>query len=179
MPLPRQALRVFCLLAWALLLMQSPALAHAANKGDVSFGYSRSGSDIFYPNTPGLNGWDLDGQVHWKPFIGIEGDVAHYGLGANSSVPRTTAVLFGPKVSVGPSAFKVFGHFLAGGEHSANSGGAPISGGAFTYAYGAGADVPIAPFLGWRVQLDHLSAPSQSPSQGTHVRFTTGIVLRF
>ncbi len=78
-------------------------------------------------------------------------------MGADASVPRTTTVLFGPKVSVGPPAIKVFGHFLMGGEHSANSGGAPISGGVFAYAYGAGADVPILPFFGWRVQLDHLT----------------------
>jgi hypothetical protein len=180
MPLPQQAFRALCLLAWTFLLVQFPARAHAANKGDVSFGYSRTGSDIFYPDTPGLNGWDLDGQVHWKPFIGIEGDVAHYGLGASSGVPRTTTVLFGPKVSVGPPAIQVFGHFLVGGEHSANSGGAtPISGGAFAYAYGAGADMPLVPFLRWRLQLDHLSAPNQSPPQGTHIRFTTGIVFRF
>lgn len=179
MPLPRRAFPVLFLLALGTLLMLFPARVRAANQGDVFFGYSRTGSDIFYPNTPGLNGWDLDGQVHWKPFVGIEGDVAHYGLGANASVPRTTGVLFGPKVSVGPAGFKVFGHFLAGGEHSANSAGAPISGGAFACAYGAGADVPILPFFGWRVQLDHLSAPSQSPSGGTHVRFTTGIVFRF
>jgi hypothetical protein len=180
MSFPQQASRILCLLALCAFIIQFPAQARAAGKGDVFFGYSRTGSDIFYPSTPGLNGWDLDGQVHWKPFIGIEGDVAHYGLGADSSVPRTTTVLFGPKVSVGPAAIKVFGHFLVGGEHSANSSAVtPISGGAFAYAYGAGADVPIAPFLGWRVQLDHLSAPTQSPSEGTHVRFTTGIVLRF
>jgi hypothetical protein len=179
MPLPQRAFRVLCLFAWVVILMLYPARVRAANKGDVFFGYSRTGSDIFYPGTGGLNGWDFDGQVHWKPFIGIEGDVAHYGWGADASVPRTTTVLFGPKVSVGPPAIKVFGHFLMGGEHSANSGGAPISGGAFAYAYGAGADVPILPFFGWRVQLDHLSAPSQSPSEGTHVRFTTGVVFRF
>ena len=179
MPLPQRAFRVLCLLALSILFIPFAVPAHAANKGDVSLGYSRTGSDIFYPNTGGLNGWDLDGQVHWKPFIGIEGDVAHYGLGANSSVPRTTTVLFGPKASVGPAGFKVFGHFLVGGEHSANHGGAPISGGAFAYAYGAGADIPFLPFFAWRLQLDHLSAPSQSPSQGTHVHFTTGIVFRF
>lgn len=179
MPLPQQAFRVFCVVVLSVFLFQLPAPACAADKGDVSFGYSRTGSDIFYPNTGGLNGWDLDGQVHWKPFVGVEGDLAHYGLGANSSVPRTTTVLFGPKVSVGPPFVKVFGHFLVGGEHSANSGGAPVSGGAFAYAYGAGADLPLAPLLRWRVQLDHLSAPGPSPSQGTHVRFTTGIVLHF
>ena len=164
----------------AASLMLFCVRAHAGNDGDVAFGFSRTGSDIFYPNTGGLNGWDFDGQIHWKPLIGIEGDLAHYGLGANGSVPRTTTVLFGPKVSVGPAGFKVFGHFLMGGEHSANSGAPnPISGGAFAYAYGAGADIPFIPLLAWRLQLDHLSAPTQSPSNGTHVRFTTGIVLRF
>jgi hypothetical protein len=179
MPFPWTS-RILFLLGLGTFLIQFPVQARAASKGDAFFGYSRTGSDIFYPNTSGLNGWDLDGQVHWKPFIGIEGDVAHYGIGANSSVPRTTTVLFGPKVSFGPSGFKVFGHFLAGGEHSANSSSTtPISGGTFAYAYGGGADVPFAPFFGWRIQLDHLSAPTQSPSEGTHVRFTTGIVFRF
>jgi hypothetical protein len=178
MPLPQQAFRLLCLFTIGLLMAQFPAQARAANLGDVFFGYSRTGSDIFYPNTGGLNGWEADGQLHWKPFVGIEGDVAHYGLGAGSSAPRTTTVLFGPKVSVGPSAIRVFGHFLVGGKHSANSGGS-VSGGAFTYAVGAGADLPLAPFLRWRVQVDHLTAVGQSPAEGTHVRFTTGIVLRF
>jgi len=180
MPFPQQAPRIFWLFASIAILIGFSAEARAAGKGDVYFGYSRTGSDIFYPGTGGLNGWDLDGQFHWKPFIGIEGDIGHFGVGASSNVPRTTTVLFGPKVSVGPSAIKVFGHFLVGGEHSANnSAAAPVSGGAFAYALGAGADVPFAPFFGWRVQVDHLSAPTQSPGEGTHVRFTTGIVLRF
>jgi len=179
MPFPR-AFRGLSLLALSALIIHFPAPARAASQGDVSVGYSRTGSDIFYPGTPGLNGWEADGQLHWKPFIGIEGNVARYGLGADASVPRTTTVLFGPKVSVGPSFIKVFGHFLVGGEHSANNSAiAPISGGSFAYAYGAGADLPLAPMLRWRLQLDHLSAPSQSPAEGTHVRFTAGIVLRF
>lgn len=175
-----RALRISGLSVCALLFVLCGTRASAGSEGDLAFGYSRTGSDIFYPNTGGLNGWDFDGQIHWKPFIGIEGDLAHYGLGANSSVPRTTTVLFGPKVSVGTARFKVFGHFLMGGEHSANSGGpSRISGGAFAYAYGAGADIPFAPLLAWRLQLDHLSAPTQSPANGTHLRFTTGIVLQF
>jgi hypothetical protein len=162
-----------------LLGLASPA--QAANKGDVSLGYTRTGSNIFYPNTGGLNGWDMDGQIHWKPFIGVEADVSHYGLGAGSGVPRTTAVLFGPKLSAGTAGFKFFGHFLVGGAHSSNNGAepTPISGGAFTYALGAGADVPLAPLFAWRVQVDRLSAPNRSPSSATHARFVTGIVFRF
>lgn len=180
MRLPRQAIRILCLFAFTELLIQFSAKARAVDQGDVFIGYGRTGSGIFYPYTPGLNGWDLDGQVHWKPFLGIEGDIGHYGLGANASVPRTTAVLFGPKVSVGVAGFKLFGHFLMGGEHSANSSAVtPISGGAFAYAYGAGADIPIAPFFAWRMQLDHLSAPTQSPAGGSRMRFMTGLVVRF
>ncbi len=180
MPIPQRALPICLALAIASILLGLAPTAHAANKGDISLGYSRTGNNTFYPNVGGLNGWDLDGQVSWKPFIGIEGDVAHYGLGAGSGVPRTTTFLFGPKISVGAAGFKFFGHFLVGGEHSANSSTViPISGNALTYAAGAGLDAPIAPFFAWRVQLDRISAINQSPANGTHARFTTGIVFRF
>jgi hypothetical protein len=180
MPIPHLAQRSSSALVFGLVLLGFAAPARAASKGDVSLGYSRTGNDTFYSAAGGLNGWDMDGQIHWKPFIGIEADVAHYGLGANAAVPRTTTVLFGPKASVGAAGFKFFGHFLVGGEHSANSSSTtPISGGAFTYALGAGADVRIAPLFAWRLQVDRLSAPSQSPSNGTHARFITGIVFRF
>jgi hypothetical protein len=74
---------------------------------------------------------------------------------------------------------KVFVHALLGGEHSANSSGASISGGSFAYALGGGVDVPIAPFFGWRAMVDHFSAPTVSPGDSNHVRFSTGIVFRF
>lgn len=180
MPIPQLALRTSLILAIGVVLLALPFPARAANKGDVSFGYSRTGNDTFYPNVGGLSGWDLDGQVRWKRFIGIEGDVARYGMGANATVPRTTAVLFGPKVSFGTAGYKVFGRFLVGGEHSANSSAStPISGGALAYALGAGAEGPIAPFFAWKVQVDRISAIGQSPSTGTHVRFSTGVVFRF
>jgi hypothetical protein len=180
MPIPHRAFQLRLSLATFCILLILPSLSRAANLGDISLGYSRTGDNTFYPNVGGLNGWDLDGQVRWKPFIGVEGDVAHYGLGADSSIPRTTTVLFGPKLSVGAAGFKFFGHFIVGGEHSANSGGpTPISHGSFAYALGAGADLPLAPFFAWRVQVDRLSAPLISPSNGTHARFTTGIVFRF
>jgi hypothetical protein len=174
------ALRVSLALAFGAIPLSLPTPARAASKGDVFFGYSRTGNNTFYPNVGGLNGWELDGQVRWKRFIGAEADVAHYGLGANAAVPRTTTVLFGPELSLGTAGYKVFGHFLVGGEHSANSSGStPISGGAFAYALGAGAEGPIAPLFAWRVQVDRISAINQSPSSGTHARFSSGIVFRF
>jgi hypothetical protein len=70
-------------------------------KGDAYFGYSRTGNDAFYPGVGGLNGWEaaLFVKIH-KPFLGVEADVSHYGLGANSAIPRTTAVMAGPRVGV-------------------------------------------------------------------------------
>jgi hypothetical protein len=112
-----------------------------------------------------------------KPFLGVEADVGQYGLGANSAVPRTTAVMAGPRLSAGTLGFTIFAHGLAGGEHSANNAG--TSGGAFAYALGGGLDVRIAPFFAWRVAGDYLNAPTQSPATGSHSRFSTGLVFRF
>lgn len=180
-PLRRQLFAGFLLASSFILLTCSPSAYAQIPNGDLFFGFSRTGSDTFYPNVGALNGWEAGGYLKIrKPFLGVEGDVAHYGLGANSSVPRTTTALFGPRFTLHASGFAVFVHGLVGGEHSANSGGpTPISGGALAYALGGGLDVPLAPFFAWRIQGDRLSAPSLSPSGGTPARFTTGIVFRF
>ena len=166
------------------LSIQLPA-AHAEEvkvpKGDAYFGFTRTGTDTFYPNVGGLNGWEgaLHVKLH-KPFIGIEGDVSHYGLGANSTVPRTTTFMAGPRITVGVLGPKIFAHALAGGEHSANSGGpTPISADALAWALGGGLDVPIAPFFAWRVAGDYIHAHGYSPANGTPARFSTGLVFRF
>jgi len=182
MSIPSRLAYTCILLVFSSILLSLPPAAQAqVPKGDLFFGYSRTGNDTFYPNVGGLSGWEATGHFKIrKPFLGVEGDVAHYALGANSSVPRTTTVLFGPRVTLGAAGIKIFGHGLLGGEHSANNNNNPsISGGTFAYALGVGVDLPLVPFFAWRVQVDRLSAPSQSPSGATHARFTTGIVLRF
>jgi hypothetical protein len=172
--------RSFVVVSCGLLLFAPVAMAQVP-KGDVYLGYSRTGNNTFYANAGGLNGWE--GALHVKlhrPFLGVEGDVSQYGLGANSSVPRTTVFLFGPRITVGALGPKVFAHALVGGEHSSNSGGSPsISGGALAFALGGGLDVPIAPFFAWRVAGDYLRAPTQSPAGSTPARFSTGLVFRF
>jgi hypothetical protein len=167
------------LLSSALLLLVSPPARAQVPKGDVYLGYTRTGNDTFYPGVGGLNGWDgaLHVKLH-KPFLGVEGDLSHYGLGANSSVPRTTTFIVGPRITLGALGPKVFAHALLGGEHSANKGGG-ISGGAIAYALGGGLDVPIAPFFAWRVAGDYLHAVGHSPPGGTPARFSTGLVFRF
>jgi hypothetical protein len=178
MPLCRPILHSFLrsVLTAFLLSFSSSAQAQLRNS-DAFFGYSRTGADTFYPNVGGLNGWEAALHIHLHPFFGAEGDVAHYGLGASVSVPRTTTVLVGPRVSLKAVGINLFVHGLIGGEHSANNNG--ISGGTFAYDVGGGVDLPIAPFFAWRISADRLSAPTLSPSTGNQARYNTGLVFRF
>lgn len=178
MPIPHSLPHVRLLLILLFILLASPAGVRAqVPKADVFFGYSRTGASTFSPNEGGLNGWEGAFNVKVKPLLGVEGDVSHYGLGAGASIPRTTAVLFGPRVTVGVAGIKLFAHGLLGGEHSSSSTG--ISNGAFALALGGGVDVPFAPFFAWRVQGDYLNATTESPAIGNHARFTTGLAFRF
>jgi hypothetical protein len=175
----RLILPIFLSIGCFFALFASPSAALPAGpKADVFLGYSRLNANTFYPNVGGLNGWT--GAMHVKlkkPFLGVEADVAQFGLGASATVPKTTTVMAGPRLTVGAMGFHVFAHGLAGGEHSSSSTG--ISGGALVYALGGGLDVPIAPFFSWRVAGDYLSAPTQSPATGSHSRISTGLVFRF
>ena len=173
-------IRVALFLAGILCIFSTRAHAVSLRDHDAFIGYSRLGSDAFYPHVGGLNGWEGALHIHVAPFLGVEGDVAHYGLGADSVIPRTTTVLIGPRVSVKALGINLFVHGMIGGEHSSNSdGGVHISQGAFAYDVGGGVDLPILPFFAWRFSADHISAPTVSPSGGTPARFNTGLVFRF
>ena len=169
---------IFILVTCAALAVSPVAHAQIRNH-DAFFGYSRLGSDAFYPNVGGLNGWDAAVHIHLRPFLGGEADVSHYGIGASASVPKTTTVMVGPRVTVKALGVALFAHGLIGGEHSSNSAGPRISGGTFTYAIGGGIDLPILPFFAWRLGGDRISAPTISPDSGDKFRFNTGLVFRF
>jgi hypothetical protein len=167
----------------SLAILTLACLAHSAHaigpKGDIYLGYSRLGNNAFYPNVDGLNGLEVAGHLKTGHFLGIEGDFAHYGYGASDATPKTTTVMFGPRVTVGAVGVHLFAHALLGGEHSANSAGASIDGGTFAYALGGGVDVPVAPFFGWRVNGDYIDAPTLSTQNATKARISTGLVFRF
>lgn len=166
---------------FALILLTAALLvlpATRATASDLYFGYSRLGANAFHSNTPGLNGWEAEGQFGFLPFLGIDLDVAHYGLGAAATVPHTTTAMVGPRVTVGAAGVHVYGHALFGAEHSTNSGNI-ISSTSMTVGAGGGVDFHIAPFFAWRVNGDYITAPTQSPSSANHYRFGTGLVFRF
>lgn len=163
-------------------ILAVPMFAHAAGPGgDVYLGYSRLGANEFYSNLPGLNGWEAAGHLKLAPFVGAELDASHYGMGASAVVPRSTVVLFGPRVTVGAAGVHVFAHGLGGVEHSTNNGTqpTPISGTAVAWALGGGVDFRLAPFFAWRVNGDYIAAPNQAGQNANHVRFGTGLVFRF
>ncbi len=173
----RFATFVLPILLFAVLALPADAIGP---KGDLYFGYSRLGADTFYSGTGGLNGWELAGHLHMAPFFGAEVDVSQYGLGASSITPRTTTVLFGPRITVGVSKVHVFAHGLVGVEHSGNSDSAiSISNTSMAIGAGGGADFRIAPFFAWRVTADYIDAPTESPHNGSKDRFSTGLVFRF
>jgi hypothetical protein len=171
---------ILILVAACIFLAPARSASAQLRNHDAFLGYSRLGSDAFYPNVGGLNGWEAALHIHLRPFFGVEGDVAHYGLGADAAVPRTTTVLVGPRISLKAAGINLFVRGMVGGEHSANGNvGTHISGGALAYDFGGGVDLPIAPFFAWRLSADRISAPTVSPSGGTPARFNTGLVFRF
>jgi len=160
------------------LLAPLPAARAIGPKGDAYLGFTRTGNDIFYPGVGNLNGWEAAIHLQLHPFLGGEGDISQFGLGAPAGTPRTTTYLFGPRVTLGAARIHLFGHALFGGEHSGSPDGS-ISGNAFAFALGGGLDVPLAPFFAWRIAGDYLKAPTQFPADGDPARFSTGLVFRF
>jgi hypothetical protein len=166
------------LLAVGVVGLLAPVAAAAeTSKADVSIGYSRLGKDTFHAGAGGLNGWEGSMNVKVKRFVGIEGDVARYGMGASASTPHSTVVMFGPRVTAGTAGVHVFVHALLGGEHTSNNVGLSETGAAVSL--GGGGDVRIAPFFAVRGSADWLDAPGKTPSGASRARYSVGVVCRF
>lgn len=161
-----------------LILLAVPGARAQLRNHDAYLGYSRLGANTFNANTGGLNGWNGALHIHLKPFLGAEADVSYYGLGADASTPKTTNVMFGPRVTLKALGFAVFVHGMAGVEHSWTSAGVHLSESTGTYAAGGGVDVPIFPFFAWRIAADHISRFSDVPADSSRFRFNTGLVFR-
>jgi hypothetical protein len=173
--------RFLLLLGVTVFLLSTGARAQLRNS-DAFLGYSRLGNDVYYPNVGGLNGFDAALHIHIAPFLGAEGDYSYYGLGADSSIPKTSTFMAGPRLTlkVPITGIRIFGHGLVGGAHSSNSGGGvSINETTGTYALGGGVDIRVFPFFAWRFAGDHISRFTDSPSTAQRWRFNTGLVFRF
>jgi hypothetical protein len=175
----RYFLLPICCLFLSLPLMAATASASGSNKADLFFGYSRLGSNAFSSNTGALNGWEASLHVKTYPFIGFEGNLSHYGIGAAPAAPHPTIFLFGPRVTLGTPVFQLYGHFLGGGAHADSSNTPKGSAGALTYALGGGVDFQAVPFLSWRFAADYLGVSGTKPTDSRPVRFSLGAAFRF
>jgi hypothetical protein len=104
-----------------ILLAFAPAAHALGDKADVYFGYSRVGANLYGPYTPGMNGWQAAAHVKPIPFVGVEGDVSHYGGSVGAGSAHATLIMFGPRVTAHAAGFSVFAHGLAGNVHYSSS----------------------------------------------------------
>jgi len=177
-------LRDLTLFLAVLLFPFAPAAYAKKVTADAYFGYSRAGANLYQPNTPAMNGWQFAMHIKPVPFVGIEGDVSHYGQTVNGFTQHVTLVMFGPRVTVHAAGFSVFAHGLAGIAHdSAKLTTFPGVGyDAASYALGAGADVPLLLGFKLRVTGDYLGnskAPGAGSASPAHYRFGVGVAYHF
>lgn len=175
-------LRGFMLLLAALLLSLGSATAHARNaKTDVYFGYSRAGANLYSPNSPGMNGWQLAMNVKAIPFIGVEGDVSHFAANLGAGSQHATLLMFGPRVTVGAMGISVFAHLLGGFDHFSSNAVSllpAISSTGTSYALGGGMDFPILLGLKIRATGDYLGN-NNAPPGASHYRIGVGVAYHF
>ncbi len=141
-----------------------------------------------------LNGWDASVEGGFAPWLGIVADVSRqYGSPFGYQEAQTTA-LFGPQISIhGIPRVIPFAHALVGVVHGTNRFSVPAciqvigvtcppiitTGNALATALGGGLDVKIfGPLWVRAIQADWLRA-HLNPDHHTHLRISTGIVLRF
>lgn len=175
---------ILSLFLGALLFSLGPSAQAKSVSGDAYFGYSRAGANLYSPNTAGMNGWQVAAHVKPMPFLGIEGDVSHYGADVGAGSQHATLIMFGPRLTVHGAGFSVFAHGLAGTVHFSSNAVAFLPGisyNAASYALGGGVDLPVFLSLKLRVTGDYLGntdAPSSQYSP-SHYRLGAGVAWHF
>lgn len=143
-------MKKLALLALGLVLLAIPAHAQSA---DASIGYSyfRTSSNGVSIDQNGVSG-SVAVYKHW---FGIAGDFGFYhGSPAGISV-NTSSFLFGPRLMLkNPSRINPFVQGMIGGVHGNASGIG--SGTDLAFSFGGGVDLPIAPALAVRPQIDYV-----------------------
>jgi hypothetical protein len=153
-----------------------------AQGADVYFGYSRVGNNLYAANTPGMNGWQA--AAHIKPFhfVGIEGDVSHYGQKGSGFTQQVTLAMIGPRITVHAAGVNLFAHGIAGIAHESATVTIYPSVGydATSYAFGGGADLPLFVALKLRATGDYLGNSEASLGNSpSHYRLGVGVAYHF
>ena len=178
-------MKVRCLLVFftAFVCLLIVPVQARADKGDVYFGYSRTGANLYAVYTPGMNGWQAAAHFKPLPFIGIEGDISRYTQTSGGFTQQVTLAMFGPRVTAHAAGFSVFAHGLGGVAHQHGTLVFYPSVGynAASYAIGGGVDVPLLLKFKLRATGDYLgngNAPSGSYSP-SYYRFGVGVACHF
>ena len=181
-------LRRVSICAGALLFaLVSAVSVQAADKGDVYFGFSRVGANLYAANTDGMNGWQAAAHIKLAPFLGAEGDFAHYSQSQSPFSEQVTTVMFGPRITAPSGALRFFAHGLGGLAHqNATLTTYPyVDYYAASYALGGGCDMPVFRQLKFRVTFDFLGnskAPTTADLGGiapSHLRIGAGLAYHF
>jgi hypothetical protein len=181
-------LRSFAASAVAVFLaFASASLAWGKVKGDVYFGFSRVGANLYAESTDGMNGWQAAAHIKLVPFLGAEGDLAHYSQSQGPFSEQVTTVMFGPRVTVPAGALRFFAHGLGGlAYQNASITTYPyVDYSAVSYALGGGCDIPVFRGMKFRVAADYLGngkAPAAADLDGitpSHLRIGAGLAYHF
>lgn len=127
-----------------------------------------------------LNGWALGGEYTFHPGWAAEASFNHQtGTEANVISLRQQGVMVGPKYTwaIG-GKFQGFTHFLIGREqYQAREGNNEDERTSFAYGLGVGLDLPLAPHLKARGQVDFIRTHYAGEAQGSPALFV-GLVYR-
>lgn len=161
-----------------LLLSLAPAAQAQRDKADAYFGYSRVGANLYSPYTPGMNGWQFALHLRTTHFVGVEGDLSHYGANAGAGSQHVTLIMVGPRVTVHAVGLSIFAHALGGFAH-VSSNAVPLfptdTYNPASYAFGAGCDLPLLRGLKLRVTGDYLGDDHEPSSQYSPSHYRAGV----
>lgn len=157
------------------------------NEADVFAGFQYLRFDTFDVQNSNLTGWNGQLSDYIWPHFGVKGEVTGtYGSPAVGGQPtklHTYTYMGGPVFRLPGQKFSPFLHALFGAAHMSDASGIYDSTG-FSYALGGGVDCALKKNLQLRFQPDYFQTRLDDPT-GTgnnaqhHLRFSTGIVLKF
>ena len=185
-----------CAIAFTAFIFVAMTHGQVPHGGNVFFGYSYSGGQVFNPGAIAapMNGWEASVEGKFLPWLGGVADFDwHYGgaritcapigPGCPSLRPRLNgsrhSVMFGPRVSYSFRKYTPFAQFLFGFSHQSDAvGTVSISDMGFSDAAGGGLDYKLIKSVSVRGQADWVRTSLFGGHQNDF-RLSAGIVFQF